>query len=276
MNIESKQIQIVTALFDIKRESHDGRSVDEYLNYLGEILTKFSDVIVFHDCIPPSYIERYPKANFCYLEISELPLFANLKDIKKVNERYSNYPEADLVNKSDYYGIVINSKIHLLALATKISQSPYLLWIDAGISRFNLGKFPSEPKTGFSKFSKYQAVFQIDIRNWIRNFKMFKTPNHWILPGSSSRIIGGGIFLLSREFVPELDEVLKKYILGNLRRGIWDTEQVNLFFVLASYRVLYIIQKKNDLTSILNNIFNPNKNSTQVFYTKVIQFLLKY
>lgn len=276
MNIQSKQIQIVTALFDIKRESHDGRSVDEYLNYLGDILTKFSDVIVFHDCIPLSYIERYPKANFCYLEISELPLFANLKDIKKVNERYSNYPEADLVNKSDYYGIVINSKIYLLGLAGKISQSSYLLWIDAGISRFNLGKFPSVPKTDFSKFSKYQAVFQIDIRNWMRNFKILKSPRNWISPGSSSRIIGGGIFLLSREFVPELDNVLKKYILGNLRRGIWDTEQVNLFFVLASYRVLYIIQKKNDLTSILDNILSPNKIKGQTFYNKAIQLFLRY
>ena len=133
-----KQIQIVTALFDIQRELHDGRSVDEYLTYLGDILFNFSDVIVFHDCIPQSYIERYPKAYFCHLGISELPLFAHLKDIKKVNEKYSNYPEADLVNKSDYYGIVINSKIHLLALAGKISKSPYLLWIDAGISRFNL------------------------------------------------------------------------------------------------------------------------------------------
>lgn len=276
MNIESKQIQIVTALFDIKRESHDGRSVDEYLNYLGDILTKFSDVIVFHDCIPQSYIETYPKANFCYLEISELPLFANLKDIKKVNERYSIYPEADLVNKSDYYGIVINSKIYLLGLAGKISQSPYLLWIDAGISRFNLGKFLSVPKTDFSKFSKYQAVFQIDIRNWIRNFKILKSPRNWISPGSSSRIIGAGIFLLSREFVPELDKVLKRYILGNLRRGIWDTEQMNLFFVLGSYRVLYIIQKKNDLTSILDNIFSPNKIKGQTFYNKVIHLFLRY
>lgn len=276
MNIESKQIQIVTALFDIKRESYDGRSVDEYLNYLEDILTKFSDVIVFHDCIPPSYIERYPKANFCYLEISDLPLFANLKDIKKVNERYSNYPKADLVNKSDYYGIVINSKIYLLGLAGKISQSPYLLWIDAGISRFNLGKFPSVPKTDLSKFSKYQAVFQIDIRNWMRNFKILKSPRNWISPGSSCRIIGSGIFLLSREFVPELDNVLKKYILGNLRRGIWDTEQVNLFFVLATYRVLYIIQKKNDLTSILDNIFSPNKIKGQTFYNKAIHLFLRY
>jgi hypothetical protein len=161
-------------------------------------------------------------------------------------------------------------------LAAKISPSPYLLWIDAGISRFNLGKFPSVPKTDFSKFSKYQAVFQIDIRNWIRNFKIFKSPRNWISPGSSSRIIGGGIFLLSREFVPELDKVLEKYILGNLRKGIWDTEQVNLFFVLSSYRVLYIIQKKNDLTSILDNICSSNKIKGQTFYNKAIHLFLRY
>jgi hypothetical protein len=94
--------------------------------------------------------------------------------------------------------------------------------------------------------------------------------------GSSTRVIGTGIFLLSREFVSELDKVLKKFILGNLRRGIWDTEQVNLFFVLANYRVLYIIQKKNDLTSILDDIFSPNRNKAQNFYNKVIQLLLKY
>jgi hypothetical protein len=276
MNIELKQIQIVTALFDIQRESYDGRSVEEYLTYLGDLLFNFSDVIVFHNCIPQSYIESYPKAYFCHLEISELPLFAHLKNIKKVNERYLIYPEADLVNKSDYYGIVVNSKIHLLALAGKISKSPYLLWIDAGISRFNLGKFPSMPNTSFTKFSKYQGVFQIDLRNWIRNFKIYKSPSNWVSLGSSTRVIGTGIFLLSREFVSELDKVLKKFILGNLRRGIWDTEQVNLFFVLANYRVLYIIQKKNDLTSILDGIFSPNRNKAQNFYNKVIQLLLKY
>jgi hypothetical protein len=276
MNTESEQIQIVTALFDIQRESHDGRSVAEYLNYLGDILNKYSYVIVFHDCIPQSYIESYPETNFCYLEISDLPLFANLKDIKEVNEKYSNCPEADLVNKSDHYGIVINSKIHLLALAGKISESPYLLWIDAGISRFNLGKFPSVPKKDFSKFSKYQAVFQIDIRNWLRNFRVFKSPSNWISPGSSTRVIGSGIFLLSREFVPELDKVLMKYVLENLRLGIWDTEQVNLFFVLASYRILYIIQKKNDLTLILDNIFSPNKVTAHSIYSKIIRRFLRY
>jgi hypothetical protein len=276
MNIASKQIQIVTALFDIQREKHDGRTVNEYLIYLEDILIRFSDVVVFHDCIPQSYIERYPKANFCYLEMSELPLFENLKEIKKVNERYSSCPEADLVNKSDYYGIVINSKIHLLALASKISKSPYLLWIDAGISRFNFGKFPSIPKMGLSKFSKYQAVFQIDLRNWIRSFKVFKSPSNWILPGSSSRVIGAGIFLLSREFIPELDRTFMKYVLGNLRKGIWDTEQVNLFFVLANYRVLYIIQKKNNLTSILDDILSPNRIKWQSIYNRTIHFFMRY
>jgi hypothetical protein len=128
----------------------------------------------------------------------------------------------------------------------------------------------------FSKFSKYQGVFQIDLRNWIRNFKIYKSPSNWVSLGSSTRVIGTGIFLLSREVVSELDKVLKKFILGNLRRGIWDTEQVNLFFVLANYRVLYIIQKKNDLTSILDDIFSPNRNKAQNFYNKVIQLLLKY
>ena len=47
-------------------------------------------------------------------------------------------------------------------------------------------------------------------------------------------MIGSGIFLLSREFIPDLDKVLMKYVLENLRSGIWDTEQVNLFFVLAN------------------------------------------
>jgi hypothetical protein len=82
--------------------------------------------------------------------------------------------------------------------------------------------------------------------------------------------------LLSREFVPELDKVLEKYILGNLRKGIWDTEQVNLFFVLSSYRVLYIIQKKNDLTSILDNICSSNKIKGQTFYNKAIHLFLRY
>ena len=244
--------QVVTALFDIGREALDGRSTQFYLNELHKLLIHYPNAIIFHNCIDLDFQNNSPNATYIYQEISSLPFSQYQSDINSIIQNFGiNTESKDLVHRTSEYGIIINSKLHFLEIASKQTNAQFLVWIDAGVTRFFQDSEIDRFKLNLPTLSpSIDGIFQIDALNWMRQRKLSFPPSSWIKVNHSTRIISGGIFIIRTEKAPFFSLNFERIVLQSLRQGSWDTEQMYFFFLLSNFRIKYVLQRFNHPVSI--------------------------
>ena len=255
-NPKNPDYQVITGLFDIRREELDGRDIQFYLIELEKLLSKFPNTIVFHNVISEEFQISFPNVNFVYLEISSLPLFKYYPEINlAIDAIRKNTNSKDLVHRSPEYGIIINSKLYFLEKASSLTQSEFLIWTDAGISRFfSDHEFDRLEIDLPESNSSVDGVFQIDIRNWLRQFSFTLPPSRWVKLNSSTRIISGGTFIVRKDSANLFAQEFQKILLDRFSRGVWDTEQMFFFYLLKKFKIRYSIQRINQPISVFNVI----------------------
>jgi hypothetical protein len=262
--------QTVTCLFTIGRQKIDGRSSKEYLKNLNELLKSYPHTIIFHDGTAKKLIISNPEAVFIEIKLTDLPLYKYRKEIENIsNIRSIKNHNKDLVFKLPDYGLVINSKTFFLNEASMISDKEYLIWMDAGISRFFPGLESRKiiPKQ-IRLSNAYDYVFQIDLKNWIKNYRFLTLPINWIRIGSSQRVISGAMFVCRSRSAGHLNKEFVQKVIDSLHDSKWDTEQVFLFKIMHDLRVYYLIQNRDRIINFLPE--KPNK--INLFVSKVIHF----
>ena len=267
---------MVTCIYDIERHVIDGREMNFYFESLSQLLNSYPETLVFHNCVPAAFEKLYPKAFFMRKELDELPLYKFKREIIKLTLNASKVTKnPDLVHRLPDYGIVINSKPYFIKQASKLLGANYYLWLDSGIARFYpIGDLPIFELKRFLLNDYHQGAFQIDLRNWFRNFDLMSLPKHWIKAGSSERIISGGIFLINQSSVNYFYDTFNESVEDFLDKKIWDTEQVNLFYVLAKMNCRYIRQRKGSPTTILDIFSEKSTHKINSLFDKLIQRIL--
>lgn len=243
--IVNKDIQVYTALFNLKRENIDGRDIETYLNWLEQTISYFPDILVYHD--GSVGLERKNDDRFIFVERNKLKSFSNLEIVNSILDSFIPLAKSDITFRLPEYSLVQFSKFELGKLAIQHSNARSLLWVDAGISRF------IKPHTLFNSEVDYQArnlleqgvefVLEIDLKNNI-DFNRRKIRNS--LVGSCRRVISGTSFWYSSNFCSELNSKIEKGVMEWLKAGIWDNEQVMLRNLSPfSVKTKYIIQSKS-------------------------------
>jgi hypothetical protein len=272
---DTKTYQVVTGFFEIGREDFDGRNSQFYLNELQKLLNAYPNAFVYHNFLDLSFQLKFPKANFNYIELSSLPLFKYYSEITAaIGKIGKDSPTKDLVHRIPEYGIVINSKLYLLNKASLETQSEFMIWIDAGISRFLTEDELEQWCINLPRLNpSVDGIFQIDIQNWLRQFKLEFPPSKWIKFNSSTRVISGGAFVLRRVMSNSFSEEFDAILMERLSRGFWDTEQMFYFYLLKKFKIKYAIQKINQPISIFASI-NKGELMKYSLFNGAIRFFL--
>lgn len=255
---DSYRIQVVTSIFEIQRELFDGRSVNFYFERISHLLETYPNTIVFHNLQQNLFTKlqaQFPLAQFVFQRFEELPIYSEKSQIQSVINSMRNLSDhQDLVFKNIDYGILINSKPFFMKLASLLTRSDFMLWVDAGISRFyeNDRIHPIILKRNVIP-ADCVGILDIDLKNLMRNYKVNKRPLDWIDFGSSTRIVSGGAFLIRTTCIETFYDSFAVNLHENLKVGLWDTEQVNLFKLAGSHKFYFSTVANSSPISILKS-----------------------
>jgi len=231
--VQNPDIQVVTAYFDLGRQSYDGRTTSMYKNWLSATISLFPGIIVFHDkSLSADFINSHTTANF-FLENLEDFSRVSLKKIEEISKLFSS-KNADLVYQLPAYGILIHSKFILLGKAKLIRKSKTYLWVDAGYSRFVNSAAPPK-KSFFPIVANKSSAVTIDLKSFLHSVWCAKNFNGSSLApiGSSKRIIGGATISVGYEDVSLYVDEFMKLTANWVESDYWDTEQVALMHSLS-------------------------------------------
>ncbi len=265
-------VQPVTAFFEIDRQMHDGRTTSEYLSWLSETLHFFPNAIVFHDqSIDSNFISKHKSATFFLCSIQDLPLYFEISKIRKICDSPIGFQSSDLVYRSPEYGIVVNSKFHFLSMATKHSSLDFFMWVDAGYSRFSSFSVSSSP-IKFTNLGRFESLFQLSVKGLIRNLITSRSNSieNFCKVGNSARILCGISFLLSREMIPQAEDVLTSLHNAWLDEGKWDTEQVAIIHVITQLNSTFVFEFNNYYDSMLRYLQNPYIRAANIMASKAL------
>jgi hypothetical protein len=233
----------VTSLFEINRESFDGRSMEQYKTWLRQTITLFPSLVVFHDgCIDEL---EFPDVLLVEVDKSQLEIF-KLKSQVEMLLRSGFGNTRDITFRIADYSLIQYAKFEFLSRAIQITEAKSALWIDAGISRFfSQIKMVAVLESSSMRLIDldFQAVFEVDIRN---NLSLSPLGISRSLPGTCHRVFSGTSFWVNGDSCKKLQELVFEEAKKWLNLNKWDNEQVMLrnLLPLTDIKVLYVPQKK--------------------------------
>jgi hypothetical protein len=250
-------VQPVTALFDINRESVDGRTLDLYRIWLEKTISIFPDVIVFHDGSCDSVQKKV--GNFIKLDKQQLWAFQQLDKLLQLLRDFRPLALEDITFKNPLYGLLQFSKFEFLSRASVDFPAHSFLWIDAGISRFlnhNLDLDNLEGNASRLLENNIDYSFEIDLRN---NLSCVPFGIRDSVPGTCKRVISGTSFWINSLEVNKISEIIRQGIVSWVKEGIWDNEQVMLRRVLPILpHVNYVVNWSKPTGSVARSLLEAN------------------
>lgn len=234
-----KKITVYSALYDLNRASVDSRLFSSYVEWLKSTIELFPGMTIFHD----GALDIYDLKN-CILvnkPLLELETFKSLEGVDTVLKTFNPTVPEDITFRLNSYALLQYAKFEFATLLSHDSES--VMWVDAGISRFiDEVDISIITKNTQALLANYvDALFEIDVRN---NLEITKLALSDSPIGSCRKVISGGSFWLSNDYVDIIYGVVKREILNWLRAGVWDNEQVMLRKILTSMpgKIIYIPQ----------------------------------
>lgn len=251
------KVQVYTSLFDIGRDRVDGRSLQNYQNWLFETIRLFPQIIIFHDGSCDGLVEK--GSQLVRVEKSRLEFFEFLPYVSELTNYFSPKSPNDITFRLPEYSLVQFSKFELALKSLEISGAESVMWVDAGISRFLNSSNSLLLNQNATKLIRegYSFAFEINLRKNL-DFKRLKISSP--LPGSCGRVISGTSFWIhegaAQKLVCDVKQLLKRWK-SDL---IWDNEQVALRTLYESPLKLnsshFVLQKQDQTGSVARRLSN--------------------
>jgi hypothetical protein len=254
--IRGNDCQPYTALFDIGRSNIDGRSVNNYLEWLKKTIEIFPNLMVFHD--GSCDLIDFRSVNLIKISKDELETFGLRERVVQILNSFKPISPGDITFKLVDYSLVQYAKFELAEKALEISQSSSILWVDAGISRFISSEEKSRFNSNVTKLlnTKTRMVLEIDLRN---NFQLQNLTIQPSIVGSCRRVISGTSFWINSDFTLELNYLIKAKLQDWIEAGVWDNEQVLLRNISPlKENILYIPQIYQRTGSVARKILTQD------------------
>jgi len=135
----------VTALYDISREEHDGRSYSQYQVWFERTLSIPVPMVIYTEPCNQSMVERARKGyptHVVYTDVSDVPFYHTRQQVEHII-RHTGFTKRiqhphGLENRCFNYIPIVNSKFVWMSRAIQENyfQTDMFFWIDAGLSRF--------------------------------------------------------------------------------------------------------------------------------------------
>ena len=255
--------QAYTALFDLDREKVDGRTFQDYLEWLKRTSELIPGLVIFHDGKLDNL--NFGNSRKIRIDLAELRSFSHLGELKGVLADFKPQAASDITFRLPEYGLIQLSKFELGCMVIQSTEAKSVLWVDAGISRF-LQKSPGPNK--IQEFANlllekhFAYFFEIDTRKNL-DFGRLQLKHNVI--GTSKRVVAGGAFWIRREEVEALHTLVRHQAEQWLKKGIWDNEQLILREVIPVLRgkVLFYRKGRGETGCVarimINHSWRPNE-----------------
>jgi len=269
-----KIVQPVTALFDINRESSDGRKLTDYLDWLTETIEIFPDIVVYHDGTCNELLGF--DCTFVKINKSDLWIFSQSELVRDLVGRLNPISFNDLTYKNYQYGLVQFSKFELIANTHREYPAHSYLWVDAGISRFISGVGTSSIlHKNVETLLKYDlnSLFEIDLKS---NFSLYPLEIRTAIPGTCRRVISGTSFWVAANFATEFYRLVRLDVEFWIDNKIWDNEQVLLRSLLPKLnKIKYSIQWYKPTGAVARKLLTKKVIGNQFISNVIRKLMLK-
>lgn len=258
----------VASLFDIDRESVDGRRISQYKAWLKKTIDLFPNVLVFHDgCLNE---EEFPDTNLQRLTKDELRIFTFKARVEQLIKKGYGH-SGDITFKVPEYSLIQYAKFELLTRAIEFSGAHSALWIDAGVSRFfsDFSRMPSLEKNSVKLIdSKIDMVVEVDVWN---NISIFPPGILNSEPGTCHRVFSGTSFWVNAKSCRNLHGLIDDEAEKWLRDDKWDNEQIMMRNALpiSDLKILYLPQRKE--TGTVARHFDSISSRKHRFFSNLIE-----
>ena len=261
LKMKNNYVTHVTALYDIRREKIDGRSISEYKNMLLKTLTTIKEPFVVYLDKSLNFKEEIlnSRTNFGPVQVIEtnledIPMWCYQEKVKNIinNEDFKKsliHPN-DITNLLPEYILIQYSKFGWLE--NIIEKNPFnsekFVWIDAGFSRFYDTNKIYEINKNISK----DNLFYICANNDANNKLSYIESNNYIC--TNECILMGSLWFMDiNSFNIVNKEVLK----------IWNEEMIDKNRLDNEQIVLALVAKYNP--NIFEFVYSGKRNNGSIF-----------
>lgn len=219
------KIVAVTGFYDTGRAGYDNRTPESYVSWLNRTLQTPLPFLVFLDpAFDASGIVLKPEDRIILVARSDLTMFRHRERIEEIVATSPNVNRRDIAFNIPEYGMVVMSKLELVKRASNETNADFLVWVDAGLSRFI-------PDLGDGKLKVTKADLQgvnfglTTTLHLAQRMRIGKFPRKMV--GRTLAMMSAGDFIVARDFAQELSDRLDFLVETEwLPAGLWDNEQV--------------------------------------------------
>jgi len=219
------KIVAVTGFYDVGRGGYDDRTPDRYVGWLNQTLQTPLPFLVFLDPeFDASGVVLKPEDRIVRVSRSDLTMFRHRERIEEIVATSQSVNRRDVAFNIPEYGMVVMSKLELVKRASKETDADYLVWIDAGLSRFI-------PDLGDGKLKVTKADLEgvnlglTTTLHLAQRMRIGKFPRRMV--GRTLAMMSAGDFIVARSFAEELSDRMDFLVETEwLPAGLWDNEQV--------------------------------------------------
>jgi len=245
-------VTLVTSLYNINRETIDGRKWEDYLEWFAKTLKLKSPMVVYVESDLVNFVKEHRNGlptKIIEESISEIPYY-HLKDRTDVIIKSEEYRNKILDNSriecnSSLYNIIQYSKFQWLKKASEENyfNSDYYLWVDAGLSRFfydiNLNQeYPGKLAKESLQEIKDNILIQVFLSYYpdLANAKLLD--ENYLLDNRS--YIMGGMFGSGKESIKKMCSLIDDILEQMLSNNIVNNEQIALGYLYKKHPDLFV------------------------------------
>jgi hypothetical protein len=243
---------LVTSLYNINRNSIDGRKWEDYLVWFSKTLKLKSPMVIFVEAELMNFVKENRGSlptKVIQQPIEEIPYYflkERIDNVIKSDEYISKISDSSRIEcKSSLYNIIQYSKfkwVERVAIQNEFN-SDYFLWVDAGLSRFfydlNLNlPYPGENAQESLNEIKDKILIQV-FQSYYPDLVNSESLSYDYLKDNRSYIMGG-MFGAGRDAIlklcPIIDNILEKMLSDNLINN----EQIALGYLYKKHPDLFV------------------------------------
>lgn len=218
-------ITAVTGFYDVGRAGYDNRTPEKYVGWLNDTLRTPLPFLVFLDpAFDASAIRLKPEDRIVRVAKSDLTMFGHRARIEEIVAGSQTVNRRDIAFNLAEYGMIVMSKLELMKRAAKETDADYLIWIDAGLSRFIPDLGDGIVKVTAADLEGVNFLLNTTL-HLAQRMRIGKFPRAMV--GRTLAMMSAGDFIVARGFAEELSDRLDFLVETEwLPSGLWDNEQV--------------------------------------------------
>lgn len=190
---------IVTCYYKLPISKHNNLTKNNYLEWMQNMLSIDSPMVVFCDKISASLIESLRHGKMEKTKIINMP-FHEFHTYQYYGTFLKNY-EIDHeknIGHTPFLYMIWNEKSNFLKKAIELNpfESDYYLWVDIGCFRYKTNEFLHYPNPSKIKEQDHSKVLLLEVESFTKTeldcLKETDLPNYTFLNRISGTIFGGG------------------------------------------------------------------------------------